>query len=154
MSTTIKESVSAIDSLLNQFADSKPVSPSLCVTACEGISKNIQVRDYLLGAVGLTLTDPMDGVKFLECLDFYGENSANLYAVAGAYAYESGDLKKCQDFLTCANELENGHSLTNLLARCIMAGFPQNAFQALRAELHTKVIDQLNEVSSEVVGAE
>lgn len=149
---TYAEAVTAFDLCLNTFADSGILEESVIRTAYLGIDKGIQVRDYALGAVGISL--PLsDSIRFLSIFKVVGE-SAHIEAIKGAYAYEGGEIEVALGYLAKAHELDSKNSLATLLLRVISSGWPVGAFASMREELHPKVIEGLKALESVKVGEE
>jgi hypothetical protein len=122
---TYGEAVKAFDSCLNAFANSALLEESVIRTAYLGIHNGIQVRDYALGAVGISLP-VSDSIRFLSIFKVVGE-SAHIEAIKGAYAYEGGEIEdrpwlscegsriRCEEFSRFS--LASGH-LFGLAFRC------------------------------------
>ncbi len=149
---TYGEAVKAFDSCLNAFANSALLEESVIRTAYLGIHNGIQVRDYALGAVGISLP-VSDSIRFLSIFKVVGE-SAHIEAIKGAYAYEGGDIEIALGYLAKAHELDAKNSLASLLLRVISSGWPSGAFASMREELHPKVIEGLKALDSVMVGDE
>lgn len=127
---THAEAVKAFDLCLNTFADSGILEESVIRTAFAGIANGIQIRDYALGACGLSLS-ASDSVRFLSIFKVAGE-SAHIEAVKGAYAYEAGEIEIALGYLASAHALDSKNSLASLLLRVISAGWPSGAFASMR----------------------
>ena len=145
------EAKTALDNLLNDFADSRQINESDIQTAFTGIENSLNVRDYLLGGLGLTFTDFTDRMTFLSLFSVAGE-SANIEAIRGAYQYEEGLTVAALESLTKAHDLDPEHALTRLIFQVIKSGWAVNAFEQMRNELHPKVIEKLSELSGDKVG--
>ena len=98
--------------------------------------KDVQVRDYVMG-----LMKPNDEIieSRLQWLtdvapDDYIASPTTLLALA---YYEKSDTDKAFELLAPA--LATNYSLANLLRRVFGSGFPIEAFQSMRQELHPKV---------------
>lgn len=132
------EAKNALDSLLDSFQDSRMLEETAIKTATIGIAKSVQIRDYALGAIGISL-DSEDSLAFITAIQLLGEDSAALEAIRGAYLYELGQIEEAGKALDKALELHNGHSLALLLRRVFNAGWPTDSFRGMRNELHPKV---------------
>jgi hypothetical protein len=144
----------AVDSCLNAYQDSKQFSDSDSLNAWQGITEGVQIRDYALGAIGLTLNSPQDSIYFIKSLiEKHGEN-APLLSLLGAYTYEAQDSAGALIVLNKALELDDSHSLTKLLMRVMHAGWPCESFVSMRNELHPKVTEGLAALSRRKVGNE
>jgi hypothetical protein len=139
------EAKNALDSLLDSFQDSRMLEEVAIKTATIGIANSIQIRDYALGAIGITL-DSEDSLAFITAIQLLGQDSAGLEAIRGAYLYELGNQAEANKALDKALELQNGHSLALLLRRVMSAGWPSTAFASMRSECHPKVVKGLIEL--------
>ena len=139
------EAKNALDSLLDSFQDSRMLEETAIKTATIGIANSIQIRDYALGAIGITL-DSEDSLAFITAIQLLGQDSAALEAIRGAYLYELGQTAEAGKALDKALELQNGHSLALLLRRVMSAGWPSTAFASMRSECHPKVVKGLIEL--------
>jgi hypothetical protein len=145
------EALTCFDSLLSRFQDSAPLEETVIKTATLGIAKSIQVRDYALGAIGISL-DSADSLRFIKALEVLGVESAGFYAIKAAYLYESDDSIGANLALNKAFTLERSHSLSMLLRRVFSAGWSPTAFASMRDGLHEKVTADLIAKGSLVVG--
>ena len=132
------EAKNALDSLLDSFQDSRMLEENAIKTATLGIAESVQIRDYALGAIGISL-DSEDSLAFITAIQLLGQDSAGLEAIRGAYLYELGQNEEAGKALDKALELVNGHSLSLLLRRVMSAGWPTESFRAMRNQLHPKV---------------
>ena len=144
------EAKNALDSLLDSFQDSRMLEEVAIKTATIGIANSIQIRDYALGAIGITL-DSEDSLAFITAIQLLGQDSAALEAIRGAYLYELGNTAEANKALDKALELQNGHSLALLLRRVFSAGWPPASFVAMRNELHPKVEAGLKDLEAVAV---
>lgn len=152
---THQEAKSALDRLIEGFLDREESSSLEDIqTATLGIAKGVQIRDYALGAIGLTLGDPEDSLAFIEGLMTLGTNSPALEALKSAYAYEAGDKALALSCLEKALALDPAHSLSALLKRVYGAGWPPASFVSMRNELHAKVEAGLAPLEAVIVGQE
>ena len=146
------EAKNALDSLLDSFQDSRMLEEVAIKTATIGIANSIQIRDYALGAIGITL-DSEDSLAFITAIQLLGQDSAGLEAIRGAYLYELGNQAEANKALDKALELQNGHSLALLLRRVMSAGWPSTEFASMRNELHPKVEAGLKDLEGVFVNA-
>jgi hypothetical protein len=126
----------AVDSLFSAFCDSAPINEADLSLSFEGIDNSLQIRDYVLGLIGLNLSDHADRFRFLNLFTVCGE-SAHVEAIRGAYLYEAGQIEEAREAL---NKAPN-NSLALLLGRVISSGWPVDAFASMRNELHPKVVE-------------
>jgi hypothetical protein len=145
------EALTCFDSLLSRFQDSAPLEETVIKTATLGIAKSVQIRDYALGAIGISL-DSADSLRFIKSLEVLGVESAGLYAIKAAYLYESDDSIGANLALNKAFTLERSHSLSMLLRRVFSAGWSPTAFASMRNELHPKVVEGLVSLAGVTVG--
>jgi tetratricopeptide (TPR) repeat protein len=146
------EAKTALDSILESFQDSRMIEETAIKTATLGIAESVQIRDYALGAIGITL-DSEDSLAFITAIQLLGQDSAALEAIRGAYLYELGDTPEANKALDKALELQNGHSLALLLRRVFSAGWPCDSFRSMRRELHPKVEAGLRDLEAVAVNA-
>lgn len=146
------EAKNALDSLLESFKDSRVLEETAIKTATLGISESVQIRDYALGAIGISL-DSEDSLAFITAIQLLGQDSAALEAIRGVALYELGQTLEANKALDKALELVNGHSLALLLRRVISAGWPPASFSAMRNELHPKVEAGLKDLEGVAVNA-
>ena len=145
------EALTCFDSLLSRFQDSAPLEETVIKTATLGIAKSVQVRDYALGAIGLSL-DSADSVRFIKALEVLGEVSPALLAIKSAYLWESDDSIGANLALNKALTLDPKHSLSLLLRRVYSASWPVASLKAMREELHPKVVEGLVSLATVRVG--
>lgn len=144
----------AVDSCLVSYLMSNEFTDTDSLSAWQGITFGVQIRDYALGAIGLTLNSPQDSIYFIKSLiEKHGE-SAPLLSLLGAYTYEAGDSAGAVIVLNKALALDDSHSLSRLLMRVMYAGWPCESFIAMRNELHPKVVEGLSTLSRRKVGNE
>lgn len=99
--------------------------------------RDIQVRDYVMG-----LLTPEDADKTIPVLEWLKDAAtedtiaAPTTLLALTY-YEKSDTDKAFELLAPA--LATNYSLATLLRRVFDSGFPIEAFQSMRKELHPKV---------------
>ena len=106
------------------------------------VNNDIQVRDFFMG---LPVTHEMKDVlklsTFLAGMAKQGED-VPFFTLTGMFAYEMGNDKLCRLSLNYAEKNNPSYSLTQLLKRVIMSGWPRESFLTMRKELHKKVVDQ------------
>jgi len=146
------EAKNALDSLLDSFQDSRMLEEVAIKTATLGIAESVQIRDYALGAIGITL-DSEDSLAFITAIQLLGQDSAALEAIRGAYLYELGNKTEANKALDKALSLENGHSLSLLLRRVMSAGWPSDSFASMRNECHPRVVEGLKDLEGVAVNA-
>jgi hypothetical protein len=118
----------------------------------EGVNKNLQLRDYLLGLpTAYTLGESLAIVKFFkDNLDDDDENSIPFKTILGAFYYEM----EAPELATLLNYhgLEEKYPLAQLLHRVYSAGWPAEEFAKMRDQLHSKVVANLEEIASDLIG--
>ena len=106
------------------------------------VNNDIQVRDFFMG---LPVTHDMKDVlklsTFLAGMAKQGED-VPFFTLTGMFAYEMGNDKLCKLSLNYAEKNNPSYSLTLLLKRVIMSGWPRKSFLTMRKELHKKVVEQ------------
>jgi hypothetical protein len=147
---THAEAVNAFDSCLKNFQDSLPIKEEELTLSFLGIHNSLQVRDYVMGSLGLTLSTS-DSLTFLHLFQVVG-SSAHVEAMTASYVYELGDKETAFEFLSNAYKLDPKNSLVALLGRCFRAGLPASTFASLREELHPKVVAGLKALEAVKVG--
>ena len=146
-SITRREARLAVDTFVHNYLanTSDSVTPETIVSMQQGVSKDIQIRDYLLG---LSLEYPLPNV--IEALsvmsEFIPEGSrAGIYSVLAAHNYQNENETRAQEFLALALDEDSTYSLALLLKRVIGAGWPTGAFAKMTIELHPKVVEGLDD---------
>jgi hypothetical protein len=145
-SLTTQECKSAIDRIFSSSITSNGewlMSSEDVLIAHYGVMNNIQLRDYLMGAPSVYSLDhcvtaiaKIVNVCHSKELDSYAFNT-----VGASFYFELGN--KAQALLMLSEALDKDYSLAKLIARVIVSGAPFNIFSAMRAELHSKVVDNL-----------
>lgn len=106
------------------------------------VNKDIQVRDFFMGLPSNhDMTDVLKLSTFLAGMAKQGED-VPFFTITGMLAYELGNNKLCKLSLEYAEKHNPNYSLTTLLKRVIMSGWPKEAFVTMRNELHAKVTEQ------------
>jgi hypothetical protein len=147
------EAKNSLDLCLSRFADSATMEEADIKTAFLGIANSIQIRDYALGALGLSLNDYQDINTFLTLLTAIGGESAHVQSLWSAYAYEAENREEAFAHLNKARELDPKNSLALLLGRVFSAGWPPASFASMRNELHPKVVEGLADLEGVSVDA-
>jgi len=105
------------------------------------VNNDIQVRDFFMG---LPVTHSMQDViklsTFLAGMAKQGED-VPFFTLTGMFAYEMGNDKLCKLSLNYAEKNNPSYSLTHLLKRVIMSGWPRESFLTMREELHKKIVE-------------
>jgi len=117
----------------------------------EGVNKNLQLRDYLLGLpMTYTLGESLAIVQFFRNnLAADDEQGIPFDTIAGAFYYEIEAPELAR--LLNSRGLDEGYSLAQLLHRVYAAGWPAAEFAKMRNELHAKVVKTLEEIAGEVI---
>jgi hypothetical protein len=152
-SLTTQECKSAIDRI---FASAQTSSGQWLMNkedvliAHYGVMNNIQLRDYLMGAPSVYSLDHCI-TAIAKIVNVCNERELDSYAfdtVGASFYFEQGN--KAQALLMLSVALEKDYSLAKLIARVILGGAPSNIFGAMRAELHSKVVDNLADTANEL----
>ena len=146
-SITRSEAKVAVDTFITHYINNNSADVSAeTITALQaGVSKDIQVRDYLLG---LSLEYPLPSLieALSVMIEFIPEGSrSGIYSVLAAQVYQGGDTDRAQEFLALALDEDSSYSLAKLLQRVINAGWPEGAFAKMTEELHPKVVEGLDD---------
>jgi hypothetical protein len=146
-SITRREAKIAVDTFISHYLanTSEDVSPETIISLQAGVSKDIQIRDYLLG---LSLEYPLPNVieALSVMIEFIPEGSrAGIYSVLAAQNYQNNDESRAQEFLSLALQEDDSYSLALLLKRVINSGWPTGAFAKMTEELHPKVVAGLDD---------
>ena len=106
------------------------------------VNNDIQVRDFFMGLpIDHKMEDVIKLSAFLAGMAKQGED-VPFFTLTGMFAYEMGNDKLCQLSLNYAEKNNPSYSLTQLLKRVIMSGWPRESFVTMRAELHKKLTEQ------------
>ena len=142
--TTIKTAHEALDSLISQFSNNEALDTTLVEAVVKASNSNLNFRDYVLGAPVLEFGHET-AIQFVTALlPLMAEaERVPFYTVLAGFYYETGDKELAVASLHTAQALDPDYSLASLLTRVINAGFPAQAFSAMRYELHPKVVKTL-----------
>lgn len=140
MKLTNLEALSAYTSVFKAFTagEALPVNEvNILVYAVQ----DMQVRDYLLGHAPQVL-GAQGAIDFVTAiLPLVEENQRTaFYTVLSAFYYELGDKELAFASLMQAQSLDPNYSLANLLDRVFRAGWEAESWEAMRNELHPKVV--------------
>lgn len=106
------------------------------------VNNDIQVRDFFMGLpINHDMKDVLKLSTFLAGMAKQGED-VPFFTLTGMFAYELGNDKLCKLSLDYAEKNNPSYSLTALLKRVIMSGWPRESFLTMREELHKKVTEQ------------
>jgi hypothetical protein len=117
----------------------------------EGVNKNLQLRDYLLGLpMTYTLEESISIVSFfIDNLADDEEGTIAFKTIKGAFYYELGAPNISA--LLNSHGLDEGYPLAQLLHRVYSAGWPAEEFAKMRDQLHSKVVANLEEIASDLI---
>ena len=139
---TIGEAVRSLNFLATNFMETKKLDEEALEVSTRAISKSILVRDYFLGMpkdFGLTFMISLSK-EMIEEVEKLGIQPVNFYAVYSAFLYESGEKELSTYNINKALEIDNTHSLTQLLFRIYKTEWESAGFFDIRNNLHSKVI--------------
>lgn len=147
-SLTVKECQEAIDRIFNSSITSENkwlVNKEDIQIAQYGVLNNIHLRDYLMGLPSkYTLEHCVDTLaKIVNVCNKLELEQYPFNVVAGSFHYELGN--RAQAILLLSVGLEKQYSLALLLSRVFLANAPTYILSAMRSELHSKVIQQLED---------
>jgi hypothetical protein len=117
----------------------------------EGVNKNLQLRDYLMGLpMTYTIGESLAIVQFFrDNLDADDEQGIPFDTIAGAFYYEIEALDLA--LLLNSRGVDEKYPLAELLHRVYAAGWPAANFATMRNELHIKVVKTLEEIAGDLV---
>lgn len=141
---TVGEAVNLIHDSIMNFEDG--LSSETISKIIYSINNEIQIRDYLLG---IPATFSMDTCKaFLTYIadSVDGAERYSLHTILSAYYFETEDLESSAFLLATALDTKSDYSLALLLKRVMEANWPSDSFVTMRQELHSKVIEGLEEM--------
>lgn len=143
---THRQAVEAFEKLETQYETQKPFSQTAVDTVIEAIHASFTFRDYVMGELP-NLKDTATALDFLTAmLPLVAEEKRTpLYTIMSGYYYETGDTELAMVSLVQAQLLDPEYSLAKLFNRVFQAGWAQDAFPSMRAELHPKVSAELFE---------
>lgn len=110
-----------------------------------GVLNNIQLRDYLMGA---PLTYSLDHcitalAKIVNVCHKLELVSYPFNTVSASFHYEQGN--RAQALLMISEALIHNYSLALLLSRIFTFNSPATIFSAMRGDLHSKVVENLED---------
>ena len=115
------------------------------------VNSDLTMRDYLLG---LPLDHDIELVRGWISF-FIGEFAEDddqrvpFHTIFSALSYEMNDLVRTNAYLSLG--LQKDYPLANLLSRVYSAGWPSGALATMRAELHPKVVKELEEKAGQSI---
>jgi hypothetical protein len=112
-----------------------------------GSLTDLQVRDYCMG---ITTAENLNKLNNLWSILTAVAPAGAIAPVATLWAithYEMGNTALALEALDIASSDNSEYSLTKLIARVISAGWPTESFQAMRNELHTKILAGIYETN-------
>lgn len=140
---TYGSAIEAIEALLSEFANNDPLSVSNAEIVSFAVNNDLQIRDYLLGGLPETLTAE-GAIHFVsDLLPLVAESDrVPFYTLLTAFYYEMGDKDLAHASLFTAQSLNANYSLARLLEQVLVR---EVNFAEMRAELHPKVVEHINE---------
>lgn len=151
---TIKQVKDLIDTSIGEFIAH---DQDYCIDEDEfqsivlGVNSDLDLRDYVLG---LPVDYPIEDVRSWIAF-FIGELSEDdgdrvaFHTIFSALSYELNDPVRALAYLSLG--LQNDYPLANLLHRVYSAGWPSGALSTMRQELHSKVVQALEDKASQSV---
>ena len=121
------------------ITEDQELNATVAATALLALN-DIQVRDYAMGLIKPNDDVIISRLQWLTDVapDNYIAPPATLLALT---YYEKSDTDKAMELLNKAASDNPRYSLTTLLRRVFSSGWPIEAFQAMRQELHPKVTE-------------
>lgn len=142
MTITVGDAIKSLNFLATNFMETKKLDREALSVSTRAINGNILVRDYFLGMpqdFGLTFMVSLSKEMIKE-VEKLGLHPVNFYAVYSAFLYESGDKELCTYNIKKALEIDERHSLTQILLRVYKSEWEASGFLDVRNNLHSKVI--------------
>jgi hypothetical protein len=115
------------------------------------LENNLQLRDYLMGLTsdGLSVESVANILRVLAVLIKQEELPAYpVETVLASYMYRLGDSDAS---LMLSSGLNKDYSLAKLLSRVFIAGWPADSFAKMANELHSQVVQNIQDDSDELV---
>lgn len=138
MNITRKEACELITSQIGLPVDQ--IMPEARERMIFAVNHDIQVRDFFMGLpISHDMKDVIKLSTFLAGMAKQGED-VPFFTITGLFAYELGEDQLCKLSLNYAEKNNPSYSLTMLLKRVIMSGWPRESFSTMRNELHQKII--------------
>ena len=137
--------VEAVNKLVAEYNPENLIEHDL-IALVLGSLVDLQVRDYSMGITNAENLNKLNDLwAFLTAVAPAGSIApvATLWAISD---YELGNTASALEGLNIASSDDSEYSLTKLIARVINAGWPIESFQAMRSELHHKVVAGIYEV--------
>lgn len=113
----------------------EPEYTAFCAAAINAL-RDIQVRDYVMGIINASNVKTINSALSNLASVVPDEYSAPVDTLLALTYYELDDTEAA---LTILNGVKD-YSLASLLTRVFQAGWPKEAFQQMRYELHPKVV--------------
>ena len=142
MTLTVGDAIKSLNFLATNFMETKELDKEALSVSTRAISGNILVRDYFLGMpqdFGLTFMISLSK-EMIDEVEKLGLYPVNFYAVYSAFLYENGDKELSTYNINKALEIDNTHSLTQLLFRIYKTEWESAGFFDIRNNLHSGVI--------------
>lgn len=142
MTITVGDAIKSLNFLATNFMETKELDREALSVSTRAINGNILVRDYFLGMpqdFGLTFMVSLSK-EMIDEVEKLGLHPVNFYAVYSAFLYESGDKELCTYNIKKALEIDERHSLTQILLRVYKSEWETSGFLDIRNNLHSKVI--------------
>ena len=154
MTTTITrgDSIALINNSIRNIYNELPVQDSDIEKIIFAVNNDLQIRDYLIGLPNsYTLSECSEFVDYLARMAG-DENRYAFDTVNAMYQYEMENVQACQRLISQSYEANPDYSLTNLVKRVLIAGWPSDSFASMRQELAPKVLDNILEDINYVIG--
>lgn len=141
----INKAYANLRSALDSVRDEKAIEPSVFLTIASDTEKDVQLRDYLLGAPNDYGMDVC--VRFIcQLISADGmskEIATPFLTVLSAYFYEMGDKEMAWATITEVLIFAPNYNLARQFKELFEKNRPTDFFQKLRNELHSKVVSGL-----------
>lgn len=118
---------------------SEPEYIEFCAAAINAL-RDIQVRDYVMGIINKDNVKTVNKALSNLASVVPDEYSAPVDTLLALTYYELDDKDAA---LMILNGVKHDYSLSQLLKRVFVAGWPKESFQQMREELHPKVVETI-----------
>jgi hypothetical protein len=143
---TWRDGVEAIDTLVSAELDKQEYPQEAVANAVVAMTTNLQHRDYFLGLAKCDNLEVMTSVAVNVINQVDNEmDKVPFYACLSAFYYELGADESAKEALAFALQINADYGLAKLLYRVIDAGWKGTEFGAMRKELHSKVVEGLEQ---------
>ena len=141
----INKAYANLRSALDDVRDEKAIEPSVFLTIASDTEKDVQLRDYLLGAPNDYGMDVCFRFicQLISADGMSKEIATPFLTVLSAYFYEMGDKEMAWATITEVLIFAPNYNLARQFKELFEKNRPTDFFQNLRNDLHAKVVSGL-----------